>query len=1007
VFSVATFSVATLHLHATADAVEHEWRQALAAGGIVELGLGRATARELVEAAAVEPGDKLRLGPIGERLVVDVVAEGAGGALGPIAQSRGLRRSLLRIFAALGRVGVGPGELQRAALDAGGMAGAHAREIAARLAAYDKHLAAGRLVDEAALWRAGCRAIAGGAAVPMLADVDVVETHDVVEWDGALLQLLDALLARGLAVRVNLPAAEALPASAARALEPLLAALEARHGAHRLERVEKPLGRARAIDYTSAPTPSAEARHVAERVRDLVDAGVAPETIAVCAATPERRARLEAALGRYGVPVAPRRPPSALDAPPVRIALELLALADDDIPRERFIQLITSRYVAGEAHGNNGLVLPHEIAAALRAAYVTDASGRGYADGLATWARGQFRHVLAAGKAETICRHVDALVELIQSLPAEATVERHAARLRVVLEKLELFQRARGFRKGKATASPDTKIVETRAVARDQAAMRELEVALADLPRAAARAGLRTTRLSRARFARLLGELLGSARARAGGVRGAAVELSDVGGLAGRRFAHLFACGIVDGELPARPPEDPLLGDDDRVALNRALGAYVLPLASRAVDQSALSFHAALGAADAAHLSWTRGDEDGAPCLRSPLVDELGPRKDEIVVLARAPIPRARNARTVDELTARVVLEVRGDRASRLSALDAEAAALLPAIAHHDPARLGRLEHLIAVERQRHRFFTGEIGAHGYVGALRDPALLAALAAQKLPGRRDEPLSATSVEQYASCPFKFFLRAVLRVGELEEVDDEIDHRTLGRLYHDVLERLFSRLGVEQRFPLVVDDAVAELADEVCDDVIAEWRRTEPLGHPALFAVEERRLRERVLALLKAEGERVPAEGCTPRHFERAFGPLAFGDVWLRGKIDRIDVGPGRAVVLDYKTGSKKPLVEQVRQDALCVTSWQLPIYAAAARAELGLPSVEAMFYSLKEASPTKPVQEPPDFAERLGALHAQMRGGDFAVRPVEEACERCGMEAACRVRQLKRAEDLP
>ena len=93
------------------------------------------------------------------------------------------------------------------------------------------------------------------------------------------------------------------------------------------------------------------------------------------------------------------------------------------------------------------------------------------------------------------------------------------------------------------------------------------------------------------------------------------------------------------------------------------------------------------------------------------------------------------------------------------------------------------------------------------------------------------------------------------------------------------------------------------------------------------------------------------------------------------------------------------------EDALCVTSWQLPIYAAAARVELGLPSVEACFYSLREASPTKAVQEPADFVEKLGALHARMRAGDFAVRPVEEACERCGMEAACRVRQLKRAED--
>src|SRR6185312_17021287 len=159
------------------------------------------------------------------------------------------------------------------------------------------------------------------------------------------------------------------------------------------------------------------------------------------------------------------------------------------------------------------------------------------------------------------------------------------------------------------------------------------------------------------------------------------------------------------------------------------------------------------------------GNEDGAPLLRSPLVEELDPPKSVVVRLARDPIPRLAHARTVDEATARVVLEVRGDRASRLSAHDAEAAALLPAIARHDPPRLGRLEHLIAVERQRHRFFVGDVDAHAYVGALRDPALLGLLAAQKLPGRREEPLSATSVEQYAACPFKFFLSTVLRVGE--------------------------------------------------------------------------------------------------------------------------------------------------------------------------------------------------------------------------------------------------
>jgi hypothetical protein len=41
----------------------------------------------------------------------------------------------------------------------------------------------------------------------------------------------------------------------------------------------------------------------------------------------------------------------------------------------------------------------------------------------------------------------------------------------------------------------------------------------------------------------------------------------------------------------------------------------------------------------------------------------------------------------------------------------------------------------------------------------------------------------------------------------------------------------------------------------------------------------------------------------------------------------------------------------------------------------------------------------------LSALHAAMRGGQFAVRPREDACEKCNMEHACRVRQIRTSED--
>src|SRR5262249_46378081 len=161
--------------------------------------------------------------------------------------------------------------------------------------------------------------------------------------------------------------------------------------------------------------------------------------------------------------------------------------------------------------------------------------------------------------------------------------------------------------------------------------------------------------------------------------------------------------------------EDPLLSDDLRVALNRALSKSALPLASRVEDQSWLTLLRALASGASATLSWTRTDDEGAPVLRSPLIDALEPRPDEIAEVPRDPLPRVVEARAFDELCARVALETRGDRASRLSPPDRDGSTeLYRLIAARAPERMARLEHLAAVERQRERYFAGDTPAHPF-----------------------------------------------------------------------------------------------------------------------------------------------------------------------------------------------------------------------------------------------------------------------------------------------------
>jgi hypothetical protein len=1019
------FSVGTLHLHATADAVEERWLRVLDEGAGVELGLVHATLAELIQAADdAGPPSGTRLGPLGELALVDAVADQAEGPFAAIAPSRGLRRSLARLFSSLRRVGIAAAALAEAVRTAG--LDGHARELARAFAAYERLLAAGDLFDAAGAWRRGCRWLAEGVRLRMLDGVDAVEIHGFVDWDGPRLLALDALLARRLTVRVELPAVSPDDPSLARALAPALGALEARHAEAGLELVTSPLPAAPRPAFIAAATPFVEAREIARRVRDLLDGGAAPETIAVCAASSSRRMHLSLALARYGVPIAERRRGVAAAAPPVRIALGLYELIEERLPRERLIALVSSRYVSAAVDG--GSYLPaHRIARALREAGVGDASSGGgeggYGPRLAAWARGQAPSRQA--EAERIAARVSALVALIGTLPDEVSCAEHARALRAVLDRLELFSRARG-----AVSDGGAHESETRALARDQAAARELQLALDDLPRAAARAGLASARLPRARFARLLGEALAQTALASGGARGAAVELTDLAGLDGRAVAHLFVAGMCDGEIPARAPEDPLLADDQRLALNRALGRPALPLGTRADELWPLTFRLALGRAAAVTLSFSRTDEDGAPLLRAPFVDELQPSAAELVEVARDPLPRIAEARSLDELTARVALECRGDRASRLSAPDREGSTeLYRLLAARAPARMARIEHLAAVERQRERFFAGDVTAHPFVGELREPSLLAALAA-RLPGREAAPLSASAVETWAACPFQFFLKHLLGAVPIEEVDDELDPLARGRLHHRVLERLFRRLATEGRLPLTGDPAEAALLATATDEVVEEWKHTRPIGHPGLFAIWERRLRRQLESLLDGERTSPPAAGCVPARFEERFGPLGIaapdgdGELFVHGTIDRIDLGDGKAAVFDYKTGGRRRYAEQLKPEALCVTSWQLPLYAAAVRAQLG-GTVEASYYSLRDGEVTRPVNDVDLFAlddlgrlrarqkgarnlgDALWEVHRAMAGGDFVVRPRERSCERCRMESACRImRAVEPGEEL-
>lgn len=824
------------------------------------------------------------------------------------------------------------------------------------------------------------------------------------------------------------------------------------------------------LSISALPSPRTEARQVARAIRDLLTSGVSPDDIAVVAESTSRRLRIIEELQRYDVPVRSATPPSTSllgsgerDGeplpPPLLIILALYELFSAEagkgqaLSREALIQLLTTRYLRWPLAENAPAVRPWQIARALRGAGVRDLSLLAGADSAAElhrrigeWQRQQ-RHPSEGDGA--LLHHLEAILGELRMLPELAPLAQHVTALRRLCERLQLRRRAvspdsawlgRSSLDGHGDDDSDDDALaaelmaaECRALARDQAALELLDELLDELPRRAQLLRLPDEPLSRARFAAILRAALLRLRPPARLAQsGLGVEVSSLAELLPRPLAQLFIVGMLDGELPAAAPEDQLLGDEERRQCNRLLDAPVFPLAQHAGQRAALYFAEAAAHCAALHISFPVADEEGRPLLRSPFVDVVlhAAARGEPTWQSEPLVPELDAARHPAELWTRAG-QAAGEATNFSTQSGGASAATLSALASHDRRRAARLTSRVQMEAARAAWFlafgSGELDAQPgpLAGQLSNAALIAALA-PRLPGSRERPLSASALEDYARCPFRFFVYRVLQAAPIPEGGDDLDPLARGNLYHKVLELFFADRRDHDRLPLHADDDDRAALERALEAALAEFAEAERGGHPGLFQVRVRRLRAELWALVKREAQSPIEPGLLPRLLEHKFGPLAItgadddggSALHIGGIIDRIDVGQGRALVLDYKTGRIKRYQEYLRGELL-VTSFQLPLYAAAVQADPAVieasgasspPHVTARFYAVRQAQVTDALDEPGlittnlearrgnpqrNVAESAHRLWRRLRGGDFRVAP--RTCDGCGLEAVCRI----------
>jgi DNA helicase-2/ATP-dependent DNA helicase PcrA len=235
-------------------------------------------------------------------------------------------------------------------------------------------------------------------------------------------------------------------------------------------------------------------------------------------------------------------------------------------------------------------------------------------------------------------------------------------------------------------------------------------------------------------------------------------------------------------------------------------------------------------------------------------------------------------------------------------------------------------------------------------------------------------LSHSQVDDYLACPLKYRLRHLVRVPSPP-------HHALvvGNALHQAVAAW--HLGHLRSQPLGEEG--------ILDAFAAHWSSEGFVSRDheeARFAAGREALRRFVGTPADPDRRTIAVE----RQFQVRLG----ADI-VRGRYDRVDEGPGGAIITDYKSSDVR---EQRRADERARESFQLQMYALAWEAETGeLPaSLELWFLDSGVVGRATPDPRRLERARTtLNTVAQVIRSGDFRARPDQVGCSYCPYRRIC------------
>ena len=178
--------------------------------------------------------------------------------------------------------------------------------------------------------------------------------------------------------------------------------------------------------------------------------------------------------------------------------------------------------------------------------------------------------------------------------------------------------------------------------------------------------------------------------------------------------------------------------------------------------------------------------------------------------------------------------------------------------------------------------------------------------------------SPTTLTSYIRNPIQFYFQRILKIREVEEVEENIAVNTLGTIIHETLKSLYEPFIEKFISESDIINCIKQIDSEVMKQFKTVYKEGEIKKGRNLLAFEV--AKRNVYNFLKAELESVISGDAIKiitleQRFERTFEhPSLPYPVKIGGSVDRIELRNGVLRIIDYKTG-------KVDKGTVTLTTW--------------------------------------------------------------------------------------